>query len=111
MNPWKNLTGLASWIMRIAIMLMIFAWFFQSFMNFNLTNPGFYMATAFVVLGIMLFVGGFLSKHSLTVLSAVGLLILSALQAYWGFNGITGVFAQWLLMGSVSLYFVTNGNK
>jgi len=111
MNPWKSITGLANWIMRIAIMLMIFAWFFQSFMNFNLNNPWFYMATAFVVLGVMLFVGGFLSKHSLTVFSAFGLLILSALQAYWSFNGITGVFAQWLLMGSVSLYFVTNGNK
>ncbi len=97
--------------MRIAVMLMIFAWFFQSFMNFNLNNPHFYMASAFIVLGIMLFAGGFLSKHTLTVISALGLLFLSALQAYWSFNGITGVFAQWLLMGSVSLYFVTNGNR
>ena len=50
-------------------------------------------------------------KHSLTVVSAIVLLILSVLQAYWSFNGITGVFAQWVVMSSVFFYFVTHGNK
>lgn len=111
MNPWKSLTGLASWSMRVAIMLVIFAQFFSTFMNFNLSSLSFFMAAGFVVFGVLLFVGGFLSKHSLTVIAALVLLVLSGLQAYWSFNGITGAFAQWLLMAAVSLYFVTNGNK
>lgn len=111
MNPWKSLSGLATWFMRIAMMLMIFTWFYQTFMNFNLNSTDFYWATAFMVLGVLIFVGGFLSKHTLTLISAIGLLFLSALQAYWSYSGVTGIFAQWLLMTSVSLFFVTNGNK
>ncbi len=111
MNPWRSLTGLASWLMRIAIMLVIFANFFGTFMNFNFPSQSFIIATLFVIFGALLFVGGFLSKHSVTVVSALVLLVLSVLQAYWTFNGITGAFAFWLLMSSVTLYFVTHGNK
>lgn len=111
MNPWKNLTGLSSWLMRIAAILMLFAWFFNTFINFNLNQPQFFLATVFLVFGLLLFTGGFLRKHSLTVVSAIVLLILSVLQAYWSYNGITGVFAQWVVMSSVFFYFVTHGNK
>ncbi|MFN3554430.1 MAG: hypothetical protein ACK4VN_00545 [Bacteroidales bacterium] len=111
MNPWKSLTGLSSWLMRVAMMLAIFALFFNSFMNFNLSSLSFFIAAGFVVFGVLLFVGGFLSKHSLTVIAGLVIFILCGLQAYWSFNGITNAFAQYLVMGSVALFFVTNGNK
>jgi hypothetical protein len=111
MNPWKSFTGLASWVMRIAITLVIFAHFFNAFMGFNFQTLGFIIAAVFIVFGVLIFVGGFLSKHTLTVLSALVLLFLSALQAYWAFNGVTSTFSFWLLMCAASLYFLSNGNK
>jgi hypothetical protein len=111
MNPWKSFTGLASWLLRIAMMLVIFTSFFNTFMTFNFQTLSFFIATAFVVFGVLLFVGGFLSKHSLTVVSALVLLILSVIQAYWAFDGATPGFAQWLLMCAASMFFVSNGNK
>lgn len=111
MNPWKNFQGLAGWMMRITILLFIFAGFFPAFMRFDVHNLHFFIALGFVIFGVMLFVGGFLSKQTLTVVSALVLFILSVLHAYWSFNGITGAFTQWLLMVSVTFYFITHGNK
>lgn len=111
MNPWKRFTGLASWLMRIAMVFVIIASFFDTFMAFEVKNLHFFIALAFLVFGALLFIGGFLSKHSLTVVSALILFGLSVIQAYFTFEGITSTFAFWLLTGSVALYFVSNGNK
>lgn len=111
MNPWKRFTGLASWMMRIAMVLAIIACFFDTFMTFEVKQLQFFIALAFLVFGALLFIGGFLSKHSLTVVSALILFGLSVIQAYLTYAGVTHTFAFWLMAASVSIYFVSNGNK
>jgi hypothetical protein len=111
MNPWKNFTGLSAWMMRIAVLLVIFTSMFPVFMQFDLRSPRFFVSAVFVVFGILLFVGGLLSKQTLTVVSGLILFIVSVLQAYWAFNGITANFALWILMSSAAIYFVSRGNK
>jgi hypothetical protein len=111
MNPWKSFTILAAWLMRIAMMLIIFSYFFNIAMRLDLSDYRFFIAALFLVFGLLLFVGGFLSRHTMTVVSALVLLILSILQAYWNFSGVTSAFALWLLMCSCSLYFLSHGNK
>ena len=111
MNPWKRFTGLASWMMRIAMVLVIIANFFDTFMTFEVTQLRFFIALSFLVFGALLFIGGFLSKHSLTVVSALILFGLSAIQAFLTYEGVTDTFAFWLMTATVSIYFVSNGNK
>lgn len=111
MKPLKSFSGFASWLMRIAVLLIVFAAFFNTFMAFGIKELSFYIAAGFMVFGLLLFIGGFVSKPTLTVVSGLILFLLSGLKAYWAFNGITAEFAQWVLMGSVALSFLANGNK
>lgn len=111
MNPWKRFTGLASWMMRIAMVLVIIANFFDTFMAFELTQLRFFIALAFLMFGGLLFIGGFLSKHSLTVVSALILFGLSAIQSFLTYDGVTHTFTFWLMTAAVSIYFVSQGNK
>jgi hypothetical protein len=110
MKPWKSLSGIAIWIMRLSMALFIYTRFFGIFMQFNLQDRSFYIAGAYLISGVLLLVGGF-SKQSLTVIAGLALVVLTAIQIFLQFNGITPSLALWLLSGSVGLYFLTNGNK
>ncbi len=110
MKPWKSLSGIASWAMRLALVVFIYHHFFGIFMQFNLSGQRFWFAAGFVVLGLLLFIGGF-TKNALTVIAGLGLLILSVLQLVTGYQGFTGILVQWLIISSMSMYFLSNGNK
>lgn len=110
MKPWKSLSGIASWLMRLALIVFIYHRFFGIFLQFNLSGQLFYFAAAFIVFGSLLLVGGFI-RQTLTVVGGLGLLILSVLQIVVNFNGLDSSFVQWLLISSLSLYFLSNGNK
>lgn len=110
MKPWKSLSGIASWAMRLALVVFIYHRFFGIFMQFNLSGQQFWFATGFIVFGLLLLIGGF-TKNSLTVVAGLGLLILSILQLVTVYQGFTGILVQWLIISSLSLYFLSNGNK
>jgi hypothetical protein len=44
MNPWKKLAGAATWMMRLAMVFVIYTRFFGIFMQFNLDQLNFYFA-------------------------------------------------------------------
>ena len=111
MKPWTSFYGLAKWLMRIAILMVVFTKFYDTFMEFQLNTFGFYIAAIYVIFGVLLFVGGFLSKPTLTVISALLLLLVSIYMAVDSFDGITETFAQNVLLGSVALFFFADGNK
>lgn len=110
MKPWKSLSGIASWAMRLALVVFIYHRFFGIFMQFNLSAQGFWFAAGFIVFGLLLLIGGF-TKNSLTVIAGLGLLILSVMQLVTGYQGFSGILVQWLIICSLSLYFLSNGNK
>ena len=110
MNPWKNLTGVASWTMRLALVLFIYTRFFGVFMQFNFNTQNFWFAAAFVIFGILLLVGGF-TRQGLTVISGLVILILALLQIIPGYIGVSPTLATWLLVAAGGFYFLTHGNK
>lgn len=110
MNPWRNFTGLASWVLRIALVLYIYTRFFGIFMQFNLNVQSFWVAAGFVAMALMLLLGGFF-KQTLTVLAGLGIVILAIAQIFITFNGISPSLAQYFLLGAGGLYFLTHGNK
>ena len=111
MRPWKNLSGLASWMMRLAVLMIVALIFQASIMAFNLQSLHFYLAAAFVLAAIFLVIGGFFSRHTTTMLAAMALVVLSGLHAYWAFAGLNVTFARYILLAAVSLHFISNGNK
>lgn len=110
MKPWKKLSGMVSWLLRVALVLVIYTRFFGIFMQFNIDTTNFYFAAGFVVSAFLLLTGGFF-KESFTVIAGLIITILVAIKIVMGFNGLTPMLAQWLMMGAASLYFLSNGNK
>lgn len=110
MNPWRNFTGLASWVMRMALVLYIYTRFFGIFMQFHFSVQSFWVAAGFVAMAVLLLLGGFL-KQSLSVLAGLGIVILAMAQIFITFNGMLPTLAQYFLLGAGGLYFLTHGNK
>ena len=111
MKPLKNMTGLAAWLLRISLLIMVMALFSDSFMKFELDSLNFYFATAFIVFAVLLFAGGFFSSP-LTVTSSLVLFVLSVIKAILAFDGeLSLAFVCWVLIASVCTYFITHGNK
>jgi hypothetical protein len=109
MKPWKSLNGLSKWLIRIAVAIWIYTRFFDTLMNFNVSEPNFYFAIGFTITGILLIAGGF--RQTLTVVAGLILLLLAVLLLVINYGGITSGFAQLLLIASVGAFFLANGNK
>ncbi len=111
MKPWTSFYDVAKWVLRIAILMVVFTKFYDTFMDFELNAFEFYISAVYVVFGVLLFIGGFLSKPNLTVISGLLLLLPSIYMAVKSFDGITETFALNVLLGGVALFFFTVGNK
>ncbi len=110
MKPWKSISGIASWLMRLSLVLFIYHRFFGIMLQFDFSQQRFYFAAGFVLFGVLLLIGGF-AKQSLTVIAALVLFLLAVLHLVTGFNGITAHLVQWAMVSALCLFFVTNGNK
>lgn len=110
MNPWRNFAGVASWVMRLALVFVIYTRFFGILMQFRIDTLNFYFAAGFIIMGFLLLAGGFF-KQTVTVVAGLGILLLSIAQMVMGYGGISPSLAQWLLIASAGLYFLTHGNK
>lgn len=114
MKTFKAGDGLAKWIMRIAVMGIAYASFFNTFMFFNMASLAFYISAAFIIFSVLLFAGGFSGNNSLTALSGLFVFLLSLLEIILIVrgNGISGkVLNTYLPLASIGLFFWSNGNK
>jgi len=112
MKPLKTATILALWLMRLSLITLIFLTFGSETLAFEYKSKEFYVATSFVVFSFLLLVGGFMPKSTLTVVSGF---FLAAICLYSILiqisNGINVSIATFLIIFSVSFFFVCNGNK
>ncbi|MCB2196181.1 MAG: hypothetical protein KQH79_09985 [Bacteroidetes bacterium] len=112
MRPSKRLFPLANWIMRFAIVLFVLLTYWKSFSAFNFQSVMFYVSAIYVVFSILLFVGGFLRKDSLTVLSSLLLILVTGYHAFLNLESkLDHNFAVYVVLGSIFVYFFTTGNK
>ncbi len=111
MKPLKALSGLSKWILRIAILLAVFSQYYEPFMAFQISKFNFYVAAVFLIFAVLLLAGGFLSKHNLTVISSLFLMIASIYMCIMSYDGVTNLFTINLLIGAIAFFFVTDGNK
>lgn len=112
MEPIRTLFPMSTWLMRLAVLLLVYICFFTTYRTPDLNKTDFYIALGFGVSGMLLFVGGFLKKSGLTVISAALLFIgcLYKIITYYAFShgrfvAIYGIFA------AVTFFFIANGNK
>lgn len=111
MKPFKASIPLSRWLLRISLVALMFFYYFSAFNSFNLKSPEFYFAAVYIVFGSLLFIGGFMSKSSLTVISALIIFILSVYMLIVKFTGITDRnIIVYFLPASLSFYFLSTGN-
>lgn len=112
MNPFKAGEGLTPWLLRIALLLFVYHHLLDRILQWSWSQPAFYSTLACAVLSVLLFVGGFLNKHKLTVWSALLLLLLALYQLFFVIFPQPGsIFSVYIFVVITAYYFWTKGNK
>lgn len=112
MEPLKFAFPLSNWLLRIAALVLVYMIFFTTFRAFGTAQKEFWIACAFGLFAILLFVGGFMKSHNLTVISGVLLTLGNAYYIFMHFVFNQGSFvAIYGIFGAISLYFATTGNR
>ena len=111
MKPFKSALPFATCRLRITFAAYIFI---NNIKGVNPINPEslhFYLSLTMLVLSVLLIIGGFLSKQTITVLSAllIGLILVYRLAIPLPDLIATSTFKQLLLI-SLSFFFVARGN-
>ena len=112
MKPLKNGLNFSNWLMRICLMVLIAATFWKNTSTFDFSSKEFYISFSFIIFGILLFIGGFMSKPAITVIMGLLICLLSVYEIFLQFSGnISSIVTTYLIMASVSLYFACAGNN
>lgn len=115
MKPVKGLLPFAMWLLRLSILLFAFAYFFPVVKPLTFNGLYYFISLAFLVFGILLFIGGFLSKPAMTVFSGLILFILSGYMLFDLYEGFSiemfKTFSPFLLVAASGMMFAAIGNK
>ncbi|OFX89165.1 MAG: hypothetical protein A2W99_01780 [Bacteroidetes bacterium GWF2_33_16] len=112
MKPIKALFTFSTWLMRFAILLFIAIRYWETLAFFNLKSVMFYVSLLFILFGFLLFIGGFLKKERLTILSSIVLILVTGYHAFLNLkSGIDHNFAVFVVLGSIFFFFLASGNN
>lgn len=112
MRPAKALFPFAAWMLRISMPVIAYTTFLDTVTAFDFGDLQFYIAAAFTLFSVFLFVGGFMSKHTLTMFSALVLLGISLYEAFYLLSDkLNAGFALFMLTAAAMLLFLSIGNK
>lgn len=112
MKPISSVLPAAHWLMRItlALILLFLQWPAIKTVNFQQIND--VISFAYVVSGILLFIGGFIKNSILTIISAAIIFLISLYFLYIYFP--KEIYVGYLIYFwplSISLFFLANGNE
>lgn len=112
MRTMNGAVGIANWIVRIALVLVLFLSFFgnaEAVLNGSTTWVNI-LGLAAIVLAVLLLIGGFMKSYTTTIISALILTIIFVITIIRNWSGINTEFALLLLMTGTALYFAAAGN-
>ena len=112
MKPLKSGLAFSNWLLRFAIVFFMLSMFFNTLGQLNYQDKNFYLAAGFIIFGITLFIGGFTSKPTITVVSGF---MISGLAIYKIINLFSGSFnhdiSSYMIILAISFYFACSGNQ
>ncbi len=115
MKPIKSLANIASWTLRISILLFMVALFYPIVKEINFQSLSVYILLVFLyfLFGLLLFIGGFQRNSSLTVISAIVVFLISIYFLISKYNGtiLSDTFLIYTFPFSIALYFIARGNN
>jgi hypothetical protein len=112
MKPLKSGLTFANWLLRISLAILLTVLFINDLKSFNYNDKWFYINSSFIFLGVLIFVGGFLSKPSLTVIAGFLLTGLTIYKIFIHFSGgISSSIANLFVVLAIGFYFACAGNQ
>ncbi|MFA6950606.1 MAG: hypothetical protein WCQ70_07970 [Lentimicrobiaceae bacterium] len=112
MKPVKTLLPFSRWLLRAALLTWLILQNASTIQSLDFKSQSFFLALAFILFGLLLFAGGFSSKPSLTVISAIFLSLLFIYQLYLNFvPWVTQPQVLLVILLSVCIYFMSSANK
>lgn len=112
MKPFKSGAIVASWLLRLMLLWFIYENYLKEFPDMDFRSFSFYLASFYVLSGILLLAGGFMQKPALTVISGLCIFILPIVQLIRSFPDNPGdVLLVYLIPLSAGFYFFTVGNN
>jgi hypothetical protein len=88
MKPFKSGSSVSAWLIRILAVWVAYINHFSAFKTFDFSTREFWIASAYMVFSALIFTGGFLSRHTMSVVS--GFLLLSTPVVHIMISGIPG---------------------
>lgn len=122
MRPFRSAEGIANWLLRLSVTAFIIMFYIDIITHFHpsfFKTKEFYFSAILLIFGILLFIGGFAHKESLTVFSGFVLFIISAYKLVFTLISIiknhdsivNTELILFLFCTATSLYFFAKGNK
>lgn len=109
MKPVKFLNPFISWILRFAFVALVYTNYFNTALRFSFEGLWYFIALGFVVLAVLLLLGGVMRTSKLTVLVGLLITVLCVVQLVlspFSIKYLTTVFP----FAALGLYFMTKGN-
>ncbi len=110
MKPVKGTIPFAKWLLRLAPLFIIYLISFKVIKTWNFSDINYLILLGLAVFSVLLIIGGFTRKHSLTVISGLLIFILGIIQLILNLDNAASIsFA--LIFIIIGFFFVSNGNK
>lgn len=111
MKPFKAGISFSKWMLRIALVIYLIAYYHGTLLYLDFLDVSFIFAVIYVLSAVCLLIGGFRNNDNITVYSAFMLLIAVAFNIYLDLaDGLYGVIRHVLPL-SIAFFFLTHGNK
>lgn len=112
MEPVRSLYALSTWLLRVSVMVLVYIMFFVTLRSPDINSTPFWIAAGFAFFSMLLFVGGFMKKSTLSIISAAMLVLGSGYKVVMYYIFDQGSFiAVYFVLGAIALFFFANGNK
>ena len=112
MKPAKAFYPFAAWLIRITMLIFTYVFFFETIKALDFRTAEFYIASAFALFSVLVFVGGFLTKPAMTVVSSFFLSGICIYELIINFSKKPDIITLGYLLGiSVMLVLFSVGNK
>ena len=110
MEPMKSLVPFAKWLLRITLAVVVYGLYFERLLDFDVSSVPWLISLLMVLFTVLLLVGGFTKRSSLTVISGLVVALLSVVMIF--FDGIDlASFSSHIAPAAIGFYFLARGNK
>lgn len=111
MKPFKAAVPFSKWLLRIALVVYLIAFYHDTIFYFDFLDVSFIFAIIYVFAAICLLIGGFKKDDNITVYASLILLIAVAFNFYLDIgDGFLGIIHH-IMPFSIAFFFLANGNK